>query len=1466
MIDLNQKSALESCVRAVWSRMQRKRFSAGLLALFRWGIPLFLIGMMIDWFAYLPSVGRMGVLLVIAAVSFYQAWRQGWRHLQSFDATRTALEIENQQGGLESLLVSAVQFGKSKPHSGTSTELWEATRSHAEDTAQELKPSEIVDFNALKVPAFVAMGLAGLMLVFAMLNGPLLTAGLARIFTPWVTVSYPTKTILNFGEGDLVVKEGARARIVIGVSGVVPDQAQLFLRTGGEGSREIDLELVDGRFEYTIGSASRDFRYRIEAGDARSDWREVRVISAPRIQEVQVGLEFPDYLERAAETVEALTLTVPEETKVHWRLTLDQPIRDAVLNRDGEEPMQLEVSEGGRELVIDELVDASRGYSFSWVEEEHGFEFASPRYYLQVAADQEPRVELTSPETNLNALLGRKLDLAVRAYDDHGIEATTITYRVNLRPEKIVSLTAPVSNGDGEQVLEWDYRKALPDLEVGDTVSFVIEVTDKYPGADGPHKARSETRRITFLSREEYLAQIERKKDRLLSRVRTIYRQERAAHELVRNLAPEEESFRQTCQLEAIRQEMLREQLKGTAGEVQALLDDLKANKVADAVEGEVLTRVRNGLKSIADELVAEAASLLRDQIGKVTDGMANLEPAIKVVNLAARELAGLVLQRGIDSSREVFARESHMLAQEQATLRLLAMQLKGGDKTTDLAARQEELAVWTDELIVSLREGTRYDKRPISVLGLTRRIKELRASGAEDKMLQAAAMIRDGKGAEAAALQSEIMVPLLAAEFSMRTGAEYAAIMKFRTRLDLLLEEQKKLRGAIEAMSGEEFKKGHSEVAVTQAELQAVLVSSMLPPVPSSRARLFDQRLPELPPVGHRRTAAERAITEALSHLQAGEQKLAIERQLEAERQLNALVELLEQSSLELSLRTQGLASLVSTAIERATQLEDFETRQIALLEQAEEAALDEEQSEPFAEPQRFLAEEIDGFRKELVGRDQADKDVLPLLSRLDQLAGVLGEAAKALKENRPEDALESQEAAADLIAEARELAQAQGERLGLLQDLYSFQRSVGNANDWMIDIVAEQIDLIAETKTAKQEDGEKLIPVINNLRQCLTDIAPVLDLVAGRLDAGTPLVFAGTDLEDAVYGIEANDFLDSIDAQEVAAESLVKVQALVEAVKGQTGYVAEIVEFLHTAQADVALMAFRQEQLRQQIEDGNIPPVLVEQQGALQVEAEGYGNQLMEVTGMNSHAAAGSQMREAHLMAKDGNAAAAISQMESAEISLKTTTEELFLVITMLHGLPAIEVLSTSPEELELLLEVLAFASEQRNLSRRTEVAQARDLPVLSVRQGRLVEANAKALRLNPPHPMLISSHQQLAFANAALQSSDQTGARRHQEAADEILRHFIIEQALILETAKALPSSSDEPVLSEAETDDLTESVANFVSDFVSGEAPKDQRTEWQVLGSRNRAALNQNFARELPLEHRGVLKDYYERVAK
>ena len=249
-----------------------------------------------------------------------------------------------------------------------------------------------------------------------------------------------------------------------------------------------------------------------------------------------------------------------------------------------------------------------------------------------------------------------------------------------------------------------------------------------------------------------------------------------------------------------------------------------------------------------------------------------------------------------------------------------------------------------------------------------------------------------------------------------------------------------------------------------------------------------------------------------------------------------------------------------------------------------------------------------------------------------------------------------------------------------------------------------------------------------------------------------------------------------------------------------------------------------------------------------------------------MITFAGPATQMLTAAEMLKSGNANAALGQMELAEETLKINAEELLLIITMLHGLPSIEVTSASAEELVLLLDVLALASDQRDLSRESESAEPTELKSLSSRQDKLITNIKKAITGDTPDPKLVTANVAITEAAQTMQDSNPEGTRRNQELANDALRQFVIEQALILETAKGVSASSDEPVLTESETTDLSLSVANFVSDFVSGEAPKDKKTEWEVLGERERAALNQNFARELPLEYRGTLKNYYERVAK
>jgi hypothetical protein len=1468
---------LETRIRSVWGRGVTLHLIAGLLAFLRWAIPLFLIGVIIDWMTYMPTPGRVVILITLLTVSCYRAWRGGWRHLRPFDSRRMALQLESHHGDLNSLLVSAIQFRDIANASGGSDELRDLTCRLAEEAAPGLRPEHAVPYSGLRRPGTVVMMLSGVIAVMAVMNGPFMGVGAMRIFCPWVTIAYPTNTQIRLEQGELVLKEGDSALIQASFSGVMPQEATISIRTGKGSARRIDLKVSNASCTYTIASASRDFMYRVKAGDDRTDWHKVRVIPAPRVKHVNVDVAFPAYLAREQESIEALTLTVPEGSKLNWQITLDRPISAATFRRDGEEPVALQLSEDGRQVSFAQGVTASSGYSFSWVEREHGFSFTSPRYYLQVASDQAPRVELTSPESNLVAMIGRPLSLAVRAQDDHGVGSTAVAYRVNQRDETAVELNLSPKSGQGAQPLDWDYRETLSDLKIGDTVSFTLQVSDRYPGQNGPHVVRSETRRITFLSKEGYLEQIQKKKDRLLSRAQTAYRQQRAAFEVVGNLEPAAAGYMETCQIEAIRQELIRDQLKGIAKQVQALLDDLAANKVSDAAEGESLEYVRSALLGIADTHLANAASRLRHQSG-VAGGDTQESPdpsaAARTVNTAARELGSLVLLRSIDTAQEVYAREARMLAQVQASLRWRNVRAESADTVVSLSKEQDELAQWTGRLISDLQKGMRYEKRPLAVLRLIQSVKGLQSDETQKRMRQAAVLITQGQTDKAERLQAGLVTTLLDAEFSVRLSGAYSTLIKTRDQMRLLVKAQATLRQQCAGMSDQAFKARRAEITQAQEKLRKRLLTLLLPTVPAPRPQLFDETLPKSPPVQALLKGADRAMADVLRQFAAGKQGAAISQQRQAGQALTKLSGLVDHWSVELGLQTLGLSTLVAVTGERLAIIEEYEAQLIVLLEKTEIAAAEKQKVDGLAEPQLLLTEELAAFNSDLVKQYQsgADQDIPPLLSRMERAELAMRSAVAALEGNDAGQAIGHQEQAADILAQAYAIVTTQNEQLGLLQSLLMFQRAIGFANGYVGDIVAEQRDMIAATEALKSNDASHLLPMFANLKRCMDDVAPLLDMVAARVDAGSPLVFAISDLEDAMASLKSGDKLDAIDAQDVAAESLEKVNTRVKAVKSQAGYVAEIIAFLHVSAADINMLEYQQGELKRKAESTKPAKAeqlkaLAQEQRALLTKAEKDGQLLASVTGMSKYTVPAKLMREALARLKSNDAPAVIEQMVLVEAALKENGESLFAVISMLHGLPSIEILTHTDSGVGRLVDVLAVASTHKVLFRATQAADAQAMKALAQQQGELGTRCQKLSKVGEPHAMLKTASAQLAAAATAMQSSDRDAIKRSQKAAMQTLRHFIIGQALILETAVPPAAAVDgDPDADGPGSDTESAFAAGFISDFVSGEAPKDQRTGWKVRGDRNRAALNQNFARELPLEYRGLLKNYYERVAK
>jgi len=1480
MADAQHKHLYRS-LRAVWKREQLLLLAQGGLAFVRWGLVLFLLGVLLDWLIKLPVAGRAAILVVVLGGTLFKAWQAGWRGLRWFQPVRTALQVEREAGGLQSLLVSAVQLVQTAPDDA----LVRFTCGQAEQAAGKIRPRDTVRFAALRRSVVLA-GMAVLLLAgVALVRGGLLAAGVGRIFTPWVQIAYPTRTQLILADGNLVVQEGQPANIVAQIAGVVPRDARLYLSTGSGRPRVHTLEIEDGQLHYMIDTAYRSFEYRLRAGDARSEWYRVEVIHAPVIEKADVTLAFPAYTLREPETVDALTVTVPETTLVRWHLRLDRPVQKATLDFDGSEPLPLEISADGRTVSIEHMATQSRAYGFSWIDRDHGFAFTSLKNYLQVAPDRPPRVELTVPAQNMYATLGRKIDLAFRGRDDHGIGESVVAYRIDKTEETRVAFE-PATPIDGtEQGIDWDYREVLPDLEVGQTVTFAVELADRYPGPEGPHRVRSEARWVQFMSREQYLARAEEEMRRLLSQLKAMYGEERKVHQTVLRLDPADPVFVQNCQLEAVRQGLMRDRLNGLAARMQHLADDLVANQFTNHPIGVAVSELRKDVLRVSDEHLAAAAPALRalaGEAGSAADVFAAAKGrAVAAVDDTARELGLLVLRLGFKEAADVMARELHAAAATQAALRLRT--IVGLEKPEDLAGEQERLSGWLQRLFTASpkdREST--VEEALTAFLLKRTVKQMLQGGMVENFAQSAAHVRAGLAEEASRVQSEIVQSLLKAEFRLGIGAERNALDIARRLLETLTEDQAALQTSIADADAEFFEEERSAFAAQQAALHRRLQLLLMPEVPARRARLLELFIPAPPPVTDLLSAADTAMTQAAQSILAADREAALQAQEKAGQGFAELAGIAKLRIAKLTL-LQRADRLRFATEEIGKRFAWYTDRQIGLLEKTEDADAEGSSAVYLADRQATLADAVELHMEEQ--RDEIENAAIPaehalsLPACLAEIVHSMRTAEQLLRDDKPGEAVVHQEAAKAAIGVAQELFSEHLGRLGPYIGAITTLDLMSAPAPLIDEIIQEQRDMLALARQTKPEDLGSLALDQRNLVHAVDAVLGALAVVSTTVESGVVTMFAQEDMRAAATAMEIGDAFETLDAQDFIVESLQELHAALLKVVPQYVYVLEIIEAVHeTAQEGVRLReAVRR--LRLRTAAGEDSAALAQELTALMSETRAYADLINRITGLGLVGETLDAMTAAGQALAGGDREGAMEMLLEAQTMFKQDAMgPLALCLGRVSLVPGASTdAETKPQE-ALLKQVLDLALTHIQLAREHSAAEGEALQGLAPRLEAFAQslepfiAEAQTHKISEEdtepanlHLKLVAAKEAFARTAAAAKAGDRDRTLEGHVQAAENLRHFIIDYAM-----KFLkPPPGPPPPPPPQPTDILTEQQDDFMlylPGAVSGRRPPDGRAEWQVLGRRERAALNENFARELPLEHREMLKNYYERLAR
>ena len=513
---VNMNDPIEKKLYEAWKQERRFYHLRGLSRFLIWALGLLIIDLLIDWGVFFQArlSGHMAMILLVIniAILAYVFWREWWRYLKPFNAVNMALEVEGKHPELLSRLVSYTQLSGDKltDQDNVSIELIQAMRDQALDLSKPLDFREVVDFKQLKNLMITAVSIV----IFFSAISINWTGHMKSLILRMTgsNVNYPTQTQIIALTKETEIPQGGSVNIIADAGGKIPDSARIYVRSTQESDfhkLKMDKSNVK-RFSREFNDVYEDMEFYVKVGDAQSRVYKITVVPAPKVQTAVIAMSYPKYMNKPATQDKSgnMSIDVPEGTKLNWQLTLDRAVESLkVVIGNKEEIIDAAIGPDGKTASFDYAAEANFKYTFKWVEKKNGFEYSDVNHAVRVMPDGLPEVELLQPSSDSLATVNKTLRIFADASDDYGLGEAHLVYSVDGHKEERILIQDLAGKINSEITYSWDIKKSIPDLKEGVTISYYIEVRDKYPKSD-THFRNSASLKLNIVSETRYLAWI----------------------------------------------------------------------------------------------------------------------------------------------------------------------------------------------------------------------------------------------------------------------------------------------------------------------------------------------------------------------------------------------------------------------------------------------------------------------------------------------------------------------------------------------------------------------------------------------------------------------------------------------------------------------------------------------------------------------------------------------------------------------------------------------------------------------------------------------------------------------------------------------------------------------------------------------------------------------------------------------
>jgi hypothetical protein len=649
-------------------------------------LSLFVVFNALEYFLYLPTVVRAGLLFSFLALAVYAVGRWLWQPAAALANLRRLLSDEQaarQVGDLfpqvQDRLLNALQLqGQARDN-----ELLLASLEQRAAQLQGVSFAQGIDIPQQSRPLwkYVLPPLAIVLLALAFFP-TFITQSTSHIWHFQRHYSRPAPFDFVVKNKALRVFKGESFTLDVNVAGKALPASVSLLADG----TERPLTKVAGRadaFRYTFEQPAEDVTFQLSGAGFVSEEYHLTVVERPDLRDFTVRVTYPAYTGRPAETIRnGGNLTVPEGSQLRWQFSTAATEALSLLFENPAETVS--GTHNGDVFVAEHRALRSQPYQVR-LQNAASLNRDPIGYQLTVVPDAPPTltVESFSDTTSL-----RYLALGGSAQDDYGLTALRLHYQVQRGGAKggaYTSRALGLPHGAGG-TYSYTWNLGPLNLQPGDRLVYFVEAVDN-DGIHGPKSTRSRPLEFRLPSRRELDKQLASQANSVASQLSSAAKQSK---QLERELAQSqnklktkrEMSFQDRKQLENMLDQ--KAQMDQQVQAMQQKFEQLQQQQNQQSPKSEELAKKAEELKKLMNDLLDPETKKLYDKLQKLLEQQKQPDAEMQKL-LAQLENKENTLQKELDRALEMFKQMQFEQKAEQTAERL--------DK---LAKEEEKLAEQT--------------------------------------------------------------------------------------------------------------------------------------------------------------------------------------------------------------------------------------------------------------------------------------------------------------------------------------------------------------------------------------------------------------------------------------------------------------------------------------------------------------------------------------------------------------------------------------------------------------------------------------------------------------------------------------------------------------------------------------------------------------------------------------------------